>query len=128
MSIYEQHVRKQKIKSVGSGFLWFLKNIAPVFVALAVIFLIFLGAKAGFDTNNNDYAGYGPNHVTEHNYHALGDWVGFDAKEVSRKRSRYTSHKAWATQYMVDKRPVCVYVWGGSNKPEQSQVVEGACA
>lgn len=127
MSIYEAHKRKQRVKNVGSGFLWFIENLGPWIAGVVIALLILWGIKGWMNSNDHDYAGYGPNNVEKHNYHALGEWVGYNAKQISRTHSRYANHKAWATQFAIDKKPVCVYVWGGANSDEKGQVMEGAC-
>jgi hypothetical protein len=128
MSIYSEHMRRERRRSIARGLAWFSVNVGPYLALFVIVGLISWGIVVWTKSNDKDYAGYGPNRVTMHNFHALGEWVGYDAKLLSRKRSHYTTHKAWATQYLVDGKKLCVYVWGGNNDADQSQVIEGACA
>lgn len=118
-----QVARSNQLESIKEGLMkFFCVLIFLAFVSGTVFGILLL-------TANNDYAGFGPSKVGKHDVAALNDYFRPKTVDlVNRQRSHSpTGESAWASQYKVDGKTLCVYVWSDKIKPENFAVQEGSC-
>lgn len=110
---------KQIVKSVFGVII-----IAAVAGGVAtVIGLIVWGIVGIVHSNDNDFAGYGPNHVNDHAQTALEAWYGQksvrkDLRIAGKYHNQIYDQNAWQVNYLTptDKK-ICVLVWSGDKVP-----------
>lgn len=118
-----QEKRNEMIDNIKYFFVTALYWLAGALVLLGIC----VGLHFAFAANNHDYAGYGPQNVGKHNIAAINSYV-LPRKIILQKRERgnFAGTSAWESQYSVDGKVVCVYVWSGQ-RGNYSHVTEGGC-